>query len=86
MPVCYYNTQLDTSTSPSSFSINYISTLYMYFAPEMVGLLGCNSPISGVNTIVIFFNITTKNILHFGLFDSLFPPGLAGCSIGHHYQ
>ena len=78
MPVCYYNTQLDTSMSPPSFSINYISTLYMYFAPEMVGLLGCNSPISGVNTIVIFFNITTKNILHFGLFDSLFPPGLAG--------
>ena len=32
----------------------------MYFAPEMVGLLGCNSPISGVNTIVIFFNITKK--------------------------
>ena len=60
MPVCYYNTELDTSMSPPSFSINYISTLYMYFALEMVGLLGCNSPISGVNTIVIFFNITTK--------------------------
>ena len=55
MPVYHYNTQFDTGRSPHFFlnlSLNLYHSylLYMYFAPEMVELLGCDSPISVVKS------------------------------------